>query len=1125
MADDEGNSEPALKTHRWEAASSANVPTTSRWGSGTPRQLGGDTPKVIVNTELSAWRGHATPTPSAYTLDSVKTPSMRNRGGVTPIPGGQTPTFGGGGGGGGQTPTFGGQTPTFGGQTPTFGGQTPAIGGVTPMFNGTTPMFTGATPAAGMAFGVTPNYQFEGTTPVQSRFAGSDTQSAITANIEAHARKLEMQWRMKNKRLTEEYLDSILPPEFKVVEPPADYNPLPPEEPNFYELASKSLDVFVVNQSSDTAASVTYDIPESLGEGMPEMKPEDAPVFEVLLKYHNVNPIPDEVLPSYLLMKNLFKIKNGDSAQRRTAMRFLLDKARVFGSEPLFRFTFHVWRSGILDLQEQHYYVDLVKGAISRLQKEVRSSTKEIVHMMEVLLSAQESVVREDGKEVLILLTRVVGYEAVFEAIKEDFAHVENGVRRHTAKVVGIIGYAVGPEMALQIINGMSLSPVAFARQTSARAITELACILMHAITGELMELVPIFEKLLRDEPRVKREAANALSHVAQATYPYGIEELEPLVHIVREECKRGIGTTAGLFVRAFGALIPLMAPYDAQKYTSDMMPTLVNQFNTPDDEHRRVLLQVVRQCVSADGVTVNFIRDVILKAFFEGFWTVRRVAADRKTATALIETTVAISRKLGSTEILEYLVRDMKDENEHFQRMVIDTVRRVVMAVGTVGVPDTHVALLLDGAIAAVKQDESGLNRVVLEGLATICNSLGKRLKRYLRQVFDLIKSRRDMLGMIRMQAAELVSRIAHTVKEAGGTLFLQDLGRSLFDRLEDDEAAVMSANLKATRAILTELGSAKYHPSVRELLKKLTYIISNRNSNVQLSTILLIEEIATNCDEDVEAIHLQELATKGLFELLDAHRRETRRACIRTFGVIAHKIRPFAIILELVDNFKQDKRKIRICTAVALGAIARECGAFTVIPYLLNESKICEGELVATIVQHSILKAVRYIFEAIGPAGKDFVYPLVPLLVRALTESEIQHRRMAVEACRAIVLTVAGFDGFEDLVIHFLNFIHPNIVELLSRNETKISEERLKMVTAVVGYYEAARLVVGSGRMFQYLLQGLFHPAKKVRDIYRRSYNMMYVASPEALVPHYPRVNDDDEHTYVRHELEVLL
>ncbi|RNC31084.1 putative splicing factor 3B subunit 1, partial [Trypanosoma cruzi] len=309
--------------------------------------------------------------------------------------------------------------------------------------------------------------------------------------------------------------------------------------------------------------------------------------------------------------------------------------------------------------------------------------------------------------------------------------------------------------------------------------------------------------------------------------------------------------------------------------------------------------------------------------------------------------------------------------------------VRRVVRAVGTVGVPDTLVALLLDGAIAAVKQDESGLNRVVLEGLASICSSLGTRLKRYLRQVFDLIKSRRDMPGMIRMQAAELAARIAHTVKEAEGVLFLQDLGRSLFDRLEDDEVAVMSANIKATRAILVELTAAKYQPSVRELLKKLTYIIRNRNSNVQLNTILLIEEIATNCDEDVDAIQLQDLATKGLFELLDADRRETRRACTRTFGIIAQKIRPFAIILELVDNFKQDKRKIRICTAVALGAIARECGPFTVIPYILNEYKISEGEQVATIVQHAVLKAIRYIFEAIGAVGKEYVYPLIPLLV----------------------------------------------------------------------------------------------------------------------------------------------
>ncbi|RNC39323.1 splicing factor 3B subunit 1, partial [Trypanosoma cruzi] len=205
MTDEERSGEPVLKSHRWETAAGApaSLPTSSRWGAGTPRQLGGDTPKVIVNAELSAWRGHSTPTPSAYMVDSVKTPTMRGQGG--------------------QTPTFG-----AGGTTPMLGGTTPMFGGTTPMFGGTTPMFGGTTPAAGMAFGVTPNHQFEGTTPVQSRFAGGDSQSAITANIEAQARKLEVQWRMKNKRLTEEYLDTILPPEFKLVEAPADYNPPPP---------------------------------------------------------------------------------------------------------------------------------------------------------------------------------------------------------------------------------------------------------------------------------------------------------------------------------------------------------------------------------------------------------------------------------------------------------------------------------------------------------------------------------------------------------------------------------------------------------------------------------------------------------------------------------------------------------------------------------------------------------------------------------------------------------------------------------------------------------------------------------------------------------------------------------
>lgn len=115
--------------------------------------------------------------------------------------------------------------------------------------------------------------------------------------------------------------------------------------------------------------------------------------------------------------------------------------------------------------------------------------------------------------------------------------------------------------------------------------------------------------RLIRDDRRVKRDAALALANIADACAPYGIDELGVLVDVVCKECHKGLGSTAGPFLQAFGALVGLMSTYDAQIRIAAMMPTLVNQFNTPEDEYRKVMLNVVRRCVSADGVSGAFIR------------------------------------------------------------------------------------------------------------------------------------------------------------------------------------------------------------------------------------------------------------------------------------------------------------------------------------------------------------------------------------------------------------------------------------------------------------------------------------------------------------------------------------
>ena len=57
------------------------------------------------------------------------------------------------------------------------------------------------------------------------------------------------------------------------------------------------------------------------------------------------------------------------------------------------------------------------------------------------------------------------------------------------------------------------------------------------------------------------------------------------------------------------------------------------------------------------------------------------------------------------------------------------------------------------------------------------------------------------------------------------------------------------------------------------------------------------------------------------------------------------------------------------------------------------------------------------------------------------------------------------------------------------------------------------------------RYVLQGLFHPARKVRDVYWKIYNNLYIGSQAALVPAYPRMTDDVLNQYTRSHLELFL
>jgi splicing factor 3B subunit 1 len=834
------------------------------------------------------------------------------------------------------------------------------------------------------------------------------------------------------------------------------------------------------------------------------------------------------------MARNLFKIKNGDMKHRRVATKAILTHAIAIGADAVFRHILHIWRTqGLLNLQKKHHFVDLMKKLLSRFGPLVRTCAREIIETMQPLLSDQEPSLREDGREVLSLLMNVIGLDATFDAIKMDFVHPEDSIRRHTARVIAIIAHALKPSDAIDVISGIATSSSRDARHTAAMAIFELAMLLKHGTLRVLPQIAEMLYGLIRDERRVKSDAAGALAQVAEAVAPYGIEHLDKLIPIVIEECRHSLDRTGRSFLKAFGAIVPLMSPAYAERYTMDLMQAIIDKFRTPADDQRTIMLYVIKQCIGADGIKPDFISRVLLEPFFVGFWSVRNCTSS-KSYHLLVSTTVEMAKKVGSREILQYLINDMKDDNEAFQRMVVDAVRRVVDVVSTADLPENMERRLMDGAITAFNVDESGVNKVVLEGLTAVCKSLGKRLKPYLTATVNAIQQNLSSSNSAkRQQAGYLAASIAPYIKEADGDLYLTHLGQTVYNLLSDDQVACVGAGLKAVLGIMKEITLSKFQPTVEKVLKKLSPCFQRRDATLQLNAAQLLHYIASNVSVSDPrnsagvTVELQKIALEGLFFLLGGEKRETRRLCAETFGIIAEKVRPFEIILRLVNNFNQEDIKHRICTAVALGAVAQRCGAMFVIPFIINEYRESAGQAVATIVQNTVLKVIRFTFELVGSVGKEYVYALLPLLQWALTATAMQHRRIAVEAVRALILSVVGHEGFEDIVIDLLNYVHPNILSLVGGNKVvrDYTEEQFNMVSAVVEVYEAARLVVGTPTIYQYIVQGLFHPATIVRDLFRRAYNILYIANPEALIPVYPVVNDTSEYRLERYELQLHL
>ncbi|KAL5513048.1 PRP10 [Sanghuangporus vaninii] len=920
----------------------------------------------------------------------------------------------------------------------------------------------------------------------------------------------------QNRYLTDEELNMLLPSEgYFIVPPPPGYAPAraPPQLGGFApELAG-----FHIQEGSDAAAAAAAaglapELPTEIpGVGnLAFFKAEDAQYFAKIMKEEDETQLSVDEMKERKIMRLLLKIKNGTPPVRKTALRQITDKAREFGAGPLFDKILPLLMERTLEDQERHLLVKVIDRVLYKLDDLVRPYVHKILVVIEPLLIDEDYYARVEGREIISNLSKAAGLAHMISTMRPDIDHADEYVRNTTARAFSVVASALGIPALLPFLKAVCRSKKSWqARHTGIRIVQQIAIMMGCAVLPHLRNLVDCVAHGLTDEQqKVRTMTALALAALAEAAAPYGIESfdnvLKPLWLGIR--LHRGKGLAA--FLKAIGFIIPLMDPEYASYYTKEVTVILIREFQTSDEEMKKIVLKVVKQCAATEGVTPQYIKQDILPDFFKSFW-VRRMALDRRNYKQVVETTVELAQKSGVAEIVGRIVNGLKDEAEPYRKMVMETITKVVATLGAADIDERLEVQLVDGIIYAF-QEQTTEDQVMLDGFGTVVNALGIRVKPYLTQIVSTILWRlNNKSAKVRQQAADLTTRLAVVIKQCGEDSLLNKLGLVLFEQLGEEYPDTLGSIIAAIGAIANVVGMTQMNPPVKDLLPRMTPILRNRHEKVQEASINLIGRIADRGAEFVPAREWMRICFE-LLDLLKAHKKAIRRAAVNSFGYIAKSLGPQDVLSVLLTNLRVQERQSRVCSTVAIAIVAETCGPFTCIPAILSEYRTAELN-----VRTGCLKALSFVFEYVGPQSAYYCDSVVTMLEDALTDRDLVHRQTASTIVKHLALGVAGL-GCEDSMLHLMNLVWPNCFETSPH-----------VIGAVMEAIEAMRVTLGPGILLSYTLQGLFHPARKVREVYWRVYNSLYLGAADALVPFYPDLSElsEGQNVYDRSALQVFI
>lgn len=821
---------------------------------------------------------------------------------------------------------------------------------------------------------------------------------------------------------------------------------------------------------SDTEVSAAEDASRELLQqvlleldGDVPLGPHDAGMLERIIKGREVDPSDREAMRG---IKALFLIKNGKAPERKVGRRQV---ARIARESP--RAAFGAAFALLMDeaLAEGGQERAFVMGALAKIISLAPAAAAEFCYES-VLVAAfaaasKDALVKSAAHDILHSLAEGVPLPRIILSMKKELKADSPHMRKCLSKAIGALCGSVGMSRMKPFLAAMAQSANANARSLFFRSAYEASKKTGDCAAKDFDFILPHINEALRRGGALEGATAGYLlqlvESLAKAGWPQDPHAFLGLASAVFERMSTARKMLLRL-MRAGSSLVHRLPHPEKAVYSQLLLKRLrplLSRSALPGSAHEKTLV-VLQHLLDAGADAHDLVAANLAKIVHGGDAGSEKRAALRR---ILLET----ARKRDIAEFLMEEVASCSNASE----MAMDVLAELGPALGARRAP-----LLLSSLRRAAKKFHPGAIRRIPEVLAGVPGApefAGEMMAMARKHLDDKASGE---------GAAKLICKMSLFVEDRK---ILRTVGNAVCEELRSC-AEVSPCMADALHAVYRKGAGAAMRPSHAELAYELVPWTRKAGPGGLASLFSLA---AFLCEEFAGDVHASEwlLLAKEAVDCMEKYNAPLREAACALVAAVSRNACGVEVADMLASSFAGGGGTGRDSASRALAILAENCGLPLVLPFLLRE-----------YAQHSLaqkmaaLKALGRSIERCAASGESCracISLILPMAEHALGNKDPSLRRAGCLVARSVLRSLGGVREDVPVLVHLLNLVFPNIVD------PSFEQTLLDLVAEFTPK-------LGAPTLAKYLVQGMYHPAQRVRDVYRRAYLRVLHRSPGAIL-----------------------